>query len=267
MAECKAPEQSISITTTSMAELKIQNPLTRPSSRPSMQDLNGTWLLEKHLSSNIPLILKLQKIPFLVRHAITSSPIHLTITQYTETDAKGQKQIHLDLVQRTAGSFGLGVIEDKRVLDWVERNHEDFVFGEVLTRSRFVGGKKVNGEGDASVKRPDVKVNVSVEGGEEQQEMVGRFLRGEVGVDGDCMEGFLVEDGEEEAGDEAEREGKGLWIHTLEINEKTAWTVETVWGFAMVKGERYLTSRVVAVNGKGKFQLGRMVFRFLSREA
>ncbi|KAL2835913.1 hypothetical protein BJY01DRAFT_252291, partial [Aspergillus pseudoustus] len=223
---------------------------------------------EKHLSSNIPLLLKLQKIPFLIRHAITSSPIHLTLTQYSETDTKGQKQTHLDLVQRTAGSLSLGVIEDKRVLDWVERVHEDFVFGKLLTRSRFVSKRCGDGEEEeeeeADIVRPDIEVNVHVEGGKEQQEMVGRFLRGEIGVNGERTEGFLVEDQDCEGG---ENERKGLWVHTLEINEKSAWIAETVWGFEMVKGERYLTSRVVTVNGKGKFQLGQMVFKFLSREA
>ncbi|KAL3463334.1 hypothetical protein BJX64DRAFT_287587 [Aspergillus heterothallicus] len=247
-----------------MADLRIQDPPRHQGSRPSMQDLNGTWILEKHLSSNIPLILKLQKIPFLIRHAITSSPIHLTLTQYTESDSKDQKQVHLDLVQRTAGTLSLGVIEDQRVLDWVEREHEDFVFGKVLTRSQFVDGRPGNGEGDAGIMRPDIETHVNVEGGNEQQEMVRRFLRGEIGADGERTEGFLVEDQDSE--EEARSKGKGLCVHTLEINEKSAWTAETVWGFEMVKGERYLTSRVVAVNGKGKYQLGRMVFQLLSRD-
>ncbi|KAL3491150.1 hypothetical protein BJX62DRAFT_205617 [Aspergillus germanicus] len=258
MAQCKAPEQPMPIPTASMADLKIQSPdPNSPASRPSMQDPNGTWLLEKHLSSNIPLLLKLQKIPFLIRHAITSSPVHLILTQYTETDAKGQEQTHLDLIQRTAGTLSLPVIEDKRVLDWVEREHEDFVFGKLLTRSMFVRGSI----SDSGVVRPDFEVNVHVKEG---QEVIERFLRGEIDVDGDQTDGLLVE--EEGVGTGAAEEGKGLWVHTLEINEKSAWTAETVWGFEVVKGERYLTSRVVVVNGKGKYQLGRMVFKFLSRE-
>ncbi|KAL3449568.1 hypothetical protein BJX65DRAFT_272582 [Aspergillus insuetus] len=249
MAQVKALEQPMPIPTASMADLKIQSPdPSSPASRPSMQDPNGTWLLEKHLSSNIPLLLKLQKIPFLIRHAITSSPVHLILTQYTKTNAEGQKQTHLDLIQRTAGSLSLPVIEDKRVLDWVEREHEDFVFGRVLTRSVFVRGS-VSDKGAA---RPDFDVNVRVKEG---QEVIERFLRGEIDVDEGQTDGFLVE----------KEEGKGLWVHTLEINEKSAWTAETVWGFEVVKGERYLTSRVVVVNGKGKYQLGRMVFKFLSR--
>ncbi|CEN62351.1 hypothetical protein ASPCAL08987 [Aspergillus calidoustus] len=256
MAQCKAPEQPIPIPATSMADLKIQSPDARPASRPSMQDLNGTWVLETHLSSNIPLLLKLQKIPFLIRHAITSSPVHLILTQYTETNAKGQNQTHLDLVQRTAGSLTLPVIQDKRVLDWIEREHEDFVFGKVLTRSVFVRGNV----SDKGVAKPDFEVKVHVKDG---QEVIERFLRGEIDVDGSETGEFLVEG---EVGNGVDEERKGLWVHTLEINEKSAWTAETVWGFEMVKGERYLTSRVVVVNGKGKYQLGRMVFRFLSRE-
>ncbi|KAJ0424756.1 hypothetical protein BJY00DRAFT_247701 [Aspergillus carlsbadensis] len=258
MAQCKSPEQPIPIPTTSMADLKIQSLNVSLGSRPSMQDLNGTWLLEKHLSSNIPLLLKLQKIPFLIRHAITSSPVHLILTQYTETNGKGQKKTHLDLVQRTAGTLSLPVIEDKRVLDWVEREHEDFVFGKVLTRSVFVRGSV----SDRGVVRPDFEVNVQVKEG---QEVIERFLRGEVDVDGCETEGFLVEE-EGEVETRADGEGRGLWVHTLEINEKSAWSAETVWGFEMVKGERYLTSRVVVVNGKGKYQLGQMVFKFLSSE-
>ncbi|KAL2795727.1 hypothetical protein BJX66DRAFT_162448 [Aspergillus keveii] len=259
MAHCKAPEQPMPIPTASMAHLKIQSPdPSSPASRPSMQDPNGTWLLEKHLSSNIPLLLKLQKIPFLIRHAITSSPVHLILTQYTETDAKGQAQTHLDLIQRTAGTLSLPVIEDKRVLDWVEREHEDIVFGKLLTRSVFVRGNV----SDKGAVRPDLEVNVRVREG---QEVIERFLRGEIDVDGGQTDGFLVEE-EEGVETGADEGGKGLWVHTLEINEKSAWRAETVWGFEMVKGERYLTSRVVVANGKGKYQLGRMVFKFLSRE-
>jgi hypothetical protein len=161
-----------------------------------------------------------QKIPFLIRHAITSSPVHLILTQYTETDAKGQKQTHLDLVQRTAGSLSLPEIEDKRVLDWMEREHEDFVFGKVLTRSVFVRGSV----SDKGVVRPDLEVNVRVKEG---QEVIERFLRGDIDVDGGQTEGFLVEE-ERDVGIGADKGRKGLWVHTLEINEKSAWTAETV---------------------------------------
>jgi hypothetical protein len=112
------------------------------------------------------------------------------------------------------------VIEDKRVLDWVEREHEDFVFGKLLTRSVFVRGNV----SDKGAVRPDLEVNVRVKEG---QEVIERFLRGQIDVDGGQTDGFLVEEkeGVETGADEG---GKGLWVHTLEINEKSAWRAETV---------------------------------------
>ncbi|KAL4916211.1 hypothetical protein BDW62DRAFT_202888 [Aspergillus aurantiobrunneus] len=225
------------------------------SSTPKEASLTSLCLeQEKHLSSNIPLILKLQKIPWLLRKAIDASPIHLHITQYTRADPKTHEpRTPLDLVQRT--SAGLGVIVDNRVLDWEERMHENYVFGRVITRAMFIAGEE---EG-----RPDVRV--CVDGGGRDQEEVARFLRGEVYADGvgTGAGGFLVEAGSGSGG--GEESGSGLWVQTLECSEASAWSAETIWGFEMVNGERYL-SRVVAVVGKGKYQLGRCVFGLLNRE-
>jgi hypothetical protein len=72
--------------------------------------------------------------------------------------------------------------------------------------------------------RPDLEVNVRVREG---QEVIERFLRGEIDVDGGQTDGFLVEE-EEGVETGADERGKGLWVHTLEINEKSAWRAETV---------------------------------------
>ncbi|KAL4886560.1 hypothetical protein BJY04DRAFT_74948 [Aspergillus karnatakaensis] len=229
---------------------------------PSLHDLNGVWVLDKHLSANIPSILKLQRLPFLLRKAITSpsTPIHLHVTTYTTANPNGETKIHLDLIQRTPG-LGLGlvpVIEDKRVLDWVEGWHEDLVFGKVRTRSRLVSGVKGNDKGGRKGRmRPDVGVCVSVK--KEVEEGVGIFLRGERGIDDDGVLGGDV------SKDEIDGEDGQFWVQTLEINDKAGWSAETIWGFEMVDSARCLTSRVVAVDGKGNYQLGRCVFRLLSR--
>ncbi|KAL5336929.1 hypothetical protein BJX70DRAFT_400108 [Aspergillus crustosus] len=228
---------------------------------PCLQELNGVWVLEKHLSSNIPSILKLQRIPFLLRKAITSpsTPIHLHITTYkTLSQDTTEPKIHLDHVQRTPG-LGLGlipVIEDKRVLDWVEGLHEDVVFGKVRTRSRLVFGSDRSG------------VGVCLAVGEGREEEVGKFLRGDVGVDCNGAPVVGCNNGSQgETGAEGEDEGNGtFWVQTLEINDKAGWSAETIWGYEVVNGERHLTSRVMVVDRKGNYQLGRCVFRFLERK-
>lgn len=130
----------------------------------------------------------------------------------------------MDLVQRSSVNIGIGVIEDNRILDWEERPHEDYVFGSVVTRSRYVTGAGFGGGEDGRRARPHIRLNVDVSG--EDGERILRFLRGEIDAAGADCDGFLVEPWP--GCDSENAEGKGLWVQTLERSEKSAWTAETV---------------------------------------
>lgn len=121
-------------------------------------------------------------------------------------------------------NIGIGDIEDNRILDWEERPHEDYVFGSVVTRSRYVTGVGFGEDEDGKGARPDIHLSLDVGG--EDGERILRFLKGEIDADGGDCDGFLVEPWP--GCDSENAEGKGLWVQTLERSEKSAWTAETV---------------------------------------
>lgn len=74
--------------------------------------------------------MKLQGISWLVQVAISKAPIALEITQ-DKDEATGKPRIVV--VQKTLAR----VVEDHRVLDWVEIEPSHLLFGELRTKARI----------------------------------------------------------------------------------------------------------------------------------
>jgi hypothetical protein len=138
--------------------------------------------------------------------------IHLHISQYqTPASESTEPSTHIDFNQTAAG---LAPTEEKRILDWEIRDHQDYFFGEVKAQCEFVHGA-VDADG---IVRPEFEFqtpNVNAQ--------IKKFMRGEIEVDGSKSAGFIVEDWSGMAD-----EGPGLWVHTCERNDKSGWTAEQV---------------------------------------
>jgi hypothetical protein len=139
--------------------------------------------------------------------------IYLHISQYqTPASETTEPSTHIDFNQ--TGSAGLAPTEEKRILDWEIRDHQDYFFGEVKARSEFVHGA-VDANG---IVRPEFEFQTA-----NANEHIKKFMRGETEVDGSKSAGFIVEDWSGIV-----EEGPGLWVHTFERNDKSGWTAEQV---------------------------------------
>ncbi|KGO74524.1 hypothetical protein PITC_099160 [Penicillium italicum] len=214
----------------------------------TIENLNGHWVLNKDLTSEADPILKLQKVPWLIRKAFGFATIYLQISQYqTPASETSQQSTNIDFTQ--TATAGLAGTKEERVLDWKVSDHEDYFFGQVQGQSEFVHGV-VSADG---IIRPEFELQTA-----NANEDITKYLRGEIEMDGRKSAGFIVEDwsGMSEI-------GPGLWVHTFERNVKLGWTAEQIWGFERFGDSRYFSRRVVVMTTKGKYMCGRMVFDFV----
>ncbi|KAJ5346572.1 hypothetical protein N7541_009054 [Penicillium brevicompactum] len=215
----------------------------------NIERLNGNWILNKELSSNsFDAALKLQKISWLLRKAISFATIYLQVLQYPIKDGQSSEpSIKIDFIQTATG--GLSGTKEERLLDWKEYDHTDYFFGAVRASSQFVSGAPVK---DGSI-RPEFDLKTNTTSAEIKQ-----FLTGEINEDWTKSAGFLVESKDDETGDKI----LGCWVHTFERSEKLEWTAEQIWGFEMIGELRYFTRRVVIMTSKGQHLCQRLVYDF-----
>ncbi|KAJ5917623.1 hypothetical protein N7466_011177 [Penicillium verhagenii] len=220
----------------------------------------GKWVIDKRLSAPPDPVWKAQGIKWVLRKAValaevtmhisvSSSPDSLSsnVAAAAESQLIPHEKLHLSILQIPTG--GLAQIPEQRALDWNEQVHlKDFLFGARQCRSRLVAGTV----GPAGRIVPDFDPGTAID-----KEIIGQLLRGEVLPGGADGSGFLVE-GDGEGGENA-----GLWIHTFDSREDGAWTMEQIWGFEMIDGERRHTRRFVVANKEGAVEMGRIVFTYL----
>ncbi|KAI1428136.1 hypothetical protein F5Y12DRAFT_733794 [Xylaria sp. FL1777] len=205
--------------------------MAAPASK-TIRDLNGKWVLNKTLSDPTDPALALQGVGWLLRKAIGAATVTIVVKEYTEADASGTPTLHIDIEQTASGLSGT---KEQRALDWVSREHKDFVFGRVDGRSRMVSGAELA----ALVAAPD---------GEARR---ARW------VDSD----FLALDWLSEGGEEGEG-GSGEVV----LNHVVAdggWFATQAWGFQEIGGERRHVRNVVVAKGE-KFESFKMIYDFIS---
>ncbi|KZT42354.1 hypothetical protein SISSUDRAFT_1041657 [Sistotremastrum suecicum HHB10207 ss-3] len=96
------------------------------------KDISGRYYLNKTLSDSIDPILVLQGVSWATRTVLAYATVTLDVSHYTD-----DKQIeHIDIDQTITG--GIKGTSENRTMDWVERTHEDHIFGAVLAKSRRV---------------------------------------------------------------------------------------------------------------------------------
>ncbi|KAJ5937891.1 hypothetical protein N7454_004233 [Penicillium verhagenii] len=220
----------------------------------------GKWVIDKRLSAPPDPVWKVQGIKWVLRKAVALAEVTMHISVSSSSDSHSSnvaaaagsqliphEKLHLSVLQIPTG--GLAQIPEQRILDWNEPVYlRDFLFGERQCRNRFVTGSM----GPAGRNVPDFILNTAID-----KEIIGQVLRGEVLPGGADGSGFLVE-GDGEGGENA-----GLWIHTFDSREDGAWTMEQIWGFEMIDGERRHTRRFVVANKDGAVEMGRIVFSYL----
>lgn len=86
----------------------------------------------KSLSDDSEEILRLQGVGWFTRKAIALATLYLSVKHYR--DDGGVE--HIDIDQTLTG--GIKATNEYRTLDWVEREHEDTIFGSVVSKSRRV---------------------------------------------------------------------------------------------------------------------------------
>ncbi|KAI1465683.1 uncharacterized protein F4812DRAFT_437105 [Daldinia caldariorum] len=199
--------------------------MAAPASK-TIGDLNGKWVLNKTLSDPVDPALSLQGVSWLVRKAVGAATVTLDTKQYrgapTPPNASAEPVTRVDIQQiATAGLRGTA---ENRCLDYVFREHSDWLFGKVRGRSRWVGA----GELAALVEAED-----------------GEFRKTGVVEDAFVARDWL--EGEEEKGGP---EGETHILNHVESLD-AGWTALQVWGFQNVGGERrYVRNVVVAKDGK-----------------
>ncbi|KAJ5850036.1 hypothetical protein N7455_009892 [Penicillium solitum] len=217
----------------------------------TIEFLTGHWVLNKDLTSEADPILKLQKVPWLIRKAFGLATIYIQITQYqTQISETSQPSTNIDFNQ--TATAGLAATKEERVLDWKMSDHEDYFFGKVQAQSEFVHGV-IDAHG---IVRPGFELRTDNANAE-----MKKYLRGETEAEGRKSEGFIVEDWSGMS-----EEGPGLWVHTFERNVKSGWTAEQIWGFEMFGDSRYFSRRVVVMTTKGQYICGRIVFDFIDSQ-
>ncbi|KAJ5760834.1 hypothetical protein N7520_007990 [Penicillium odoratum] len=222
--------------------------MATPSAITIGNSFTGKWMVNKKVSPGPEPTLKLQGVGWVLRKAAALAVVtlHISISSpsASQSDTASPQKSHISVIQ--VPTAGLGGTSETRILDWDERTQlKDFIFGNRQSRNRFVTGKAgVDGR-----ILPDLVPETKID-----NEVIGQMLRGEIPPEGDDGSGFLVE-GHDEA------ENAGLWIHSFDCQSDGAWTMEQVWGFEMIRGERYHTRRFVAAS-KGNFVMGRVVFSY-----
>lgn len=226
----------------------------------TMQNLNGTWVMNKTLSSDTDAVLSLQGIGWLTRKAIGVATITLSVKEWIEPNADDPANAPITKIHIEQTATGGIKNTESRTTDWRVREHKDRTFGKCSGQSRMVRGAK-DAEGSGKV-RPVFELQTDKP--QDQLEKIKRFLRGEITIEGEeegPEGGFLVDDVQEKDG-VSYPEGEGLWLHNYVKSEEAPWAVEQIWGFEMFNGQRHHSRRLVAATKDGKYILGRLVYDY-----
>jgi hypothetical protein len=169
---------------------------------------------------------------WMLRKTLSFAKVTIHIHEYT--DSENPELYHLDGHSVITG--GIQGTKEARLLDWVERDHKDHIFGKLVGRSRhFVG-----------INALEVQTKV---GNPEDDARVAKFLAGETLVDGSKSEGYTDEE---------------VYLQSFVTNADDGWTAEQIWGFEIIDGQRLHTRRVVVAKA-GKVEMARLVYTFKAR--
>ncbi|CAH0001095.1 unnamed protein product [Clonostachys byssicola] len=113
----------------------------------TLKNLTGKWSLNKTLSGSTDALLALQGIGYLTRKGIGLASVTLDVNEYEAApkppNAATEIFTHIDIEQTAAG---LSSTHERRCVDDTWREHEDWLFGKVKGRTRWVALAEVDDE-------------------------------------------------------------------------------------------------------------------------
>ncbi|KAK4248496.1 hypothetical protein C7999DRAFT_13606 [Corynascus novoguineensis] len=134
-------------------------------------DLNGKWIMNKTLSSNIEPGLALQGVGWVARKAVSMATLTLAVKQFVAppsppADPANPAATHIEIEQ--TGTGGIKASTEKRCLDDTFRDHTDWLFGHVKGKSKFLTADDIQDdylksgwlEGDDEKKGPNGETHV-----------------------------------------------------------------------------------------------------------
>lgn len=98
----------------------------------TLDDLSGSWVMNKSLSGDTDAVLSLQGVGWFIRKTIGLATVTLKHKHYK--DDEGFEHIDIDQLITP----GLQGTTELRTLNWTWRDHSDIVFGDVKGRTRKV---------------------------------------------------------------------------------------------------------------------------------
>ncbi|KAL3491302.1 hypothetical protein BJX62DRAFT_237378 [Aspergillus germanicus] len=145
------------------------------------------------------------------------------------TIAQGTNEKGVAVVDLSVVGIGGRTVTEQRVLDWEPVPSTNPLYGKTITRSRLYTTPlpKEPGQSDENY----------------------AYLNAEIARDGSPSSWIEDEDGQH--------------LHCVITNEEAGWTIDQVWGFEEINGERYHTRRSVLVKGDA-VERGRIVYNYVS---
>lgn len=145
------------------------------------------------------------------------SNIILKVRQYEEPAPGQDSRTRLEISQRTTS--GLPGTSEDFILDWSDVPHDDHIFGKTIGRSRYIrGSRAANGK-----LYPNIDSQVQI-----NDDIVEKFLKGEILEDKSECEGFLVEEPGNDNNGLAAMAGEGVWVHLFIRSQDSKWQAEQV---------------------------------------
>lgn len=95
----------------------------------SVDNMSGSYTMNKTISDSADKILELQGVSWLVRTAISYATVTIHLNQYTDDDGV----VHLDMQQESTGGM---TNSEERTMRWEFKEATDKIFGHVKSRSR-----------------------------------------------------------------------------------------------------------------------------------
>ncbi|PHH72921.1 hypothetical protein CDD82_5735 [Ophiocordyceps australis] len=111
----------------------------------TINNLSGKWALNRQLSDSLDAGLSLQGINFLFRKAIGVASITIQVNQYQAPPRPpSQAEGTYTAIDIDQSASGLSSTQELRCLDDVSREHRDWLFGTVMSRSSWTSLDKVD---------------------------------------------------------------------------------------------------------------------------
>ncbi|KAI1360933.1 hypothetical protein F5Y08DRAFT_316114 [Xylaria arbuscula] len=175
----------------------------------TINNLQGTWRINKALSDGLDVALELRGIPWLIRKAVSLATITDRLSQRKDENGATVIQVAQSVTGGRPGETEVYIV------DGSETTQGGGKFGVQKIRTRWLHLTK------------------DVDGSERLTNIAGNP------IDPWLLEGWLSEGTASSPG----------YINVFVVNEKAGWTTEQVWGFSEIEGARRRVTKFIITKG------------------